>query len=324
MTILVPETLDERWQQSGEFLQVARDLGDPALLFDAAFVRGGTAWEAGDAEEADRMEELATTLAHDLREPRLIWQAGSMRVGRLISEGALPEAEALAADALELGRQANQAGEALVFFTENMFEIRRWQGRLAEMLDALREFAGSPAVDFGYSVTRYLYDAGERDRALSIYKKLKPVAVLPPRRDMLALPTLQSLAYLAARAADASYAAELYRTLLPLHAAFAHTTVAKPVGAHFLGMLAVVLGDLTAADAHFEEAMDAHSCCDAPLLLAETRLEAARAAAASGAWWTRGRALLEQTRVAGTAHEAVFLLEQCDELEGRMRTSTAT
>ena len=59
--------------------------------------------------------------------------------------------------------------------------------------------------------------------------------------------------------------------------AFANTTVTKPVGAHFLGMLATTLDDLDIAEAHFEAALAAHEQAGAPLLAAETQLEWARA-----------------------------------------------
>jgi hypothetical protein len=129
---------------------------------------------------------------------------------------------------------------------------------------------------------------------------------------MLAVPTLYNLAYLATRFRDLDYAAELYEQLVPYAELFAHTTVAKPVGAHFLGMLGAMLGR-PEAGRYFALASAAHAKCDAPLLLAETQCEIARAALPN-AQRAEIAALLEGPRATGVAHGASFLIRECEAL----------
>ncbi len=243
------------------------------LRFQAAFQRSGTAVEAGDIDAADQMVDMARDLASRLRQPSLLWQAGFMETSQRILAGDLEGAERSAVDTLERGRRAQQEGEAFIFFTEQMLEIRRWQGRLPEMVDSIRDLAGVETIDFGYSLVRYLFDAGEEDAAATRYREFVERMQLPVRRDLLAATTLVNLAYLAARLRDAERIDQLRETLAPFAGVFPSTTVAKPVGAHFLGMLAAASGDVAGAEGLFRTAVAAHQRARAPLLLAETRLE---------------------------------------------------
>lgn len=313
MTIPAPDTLTERLALSAELLELGEELGDPAITFDTAFSYSGTAWEVGDVPTINHMEEIAAALAVDLRQPRLEWQASFMRTARRLLEGALEEAEKNAELTLELGRRAGLVGEAFIFYTEQMLEIRRWQHRLGSVIADYRDLAGNDSIDFGYSLTRYLYDSGECDAARTAYDGIMERLELPPRRDMLAITTLYNVGYLAARFGDVARAPAIYDALLPYGSTFTSTTVARPVGHHLLGMLASTTGDSGLACRHFEAATRAHADARAPLLLAETQLEHARVLVeAGGAELVR---LVESVRATATAHGAVFLLLGCDEVD---------
>jgi DNA-binding SARP family transcriptional activator len=312
MTIPAPDTLEERLALAAELLELGEQLGDPAITFDTAFSYSGTAWEVGDVATINHMEEIATALAGELRQPRLEWQASFMRTARRLLEGALEEAERSAALTLELGQRAGQ-DEAFIFYTEQILEIRRWQHRLAEVIDDFRELAGNDAIDFGYSLTRCLYDSGEHDAARVAYDAIMQRLQLPPRRDMLATTTLYNVAYLAARFGDDARAPSIYDALLPYADAYTSTTVPRPVGHHFLGMLASTSGDVDLARRHFVAAARAHSDAAAPLLLAETRLEHARLLAGTGGDELAG--LVDSVRAAAIGHRAAFLGFGCDEID---------
>jgi hypothetical protein len=260
------------------------------------------------------MVELAGQLAKQLNQPNLLFHASLMRTSRRILEGALDEAEQRAHATFDLGQRANQGGEAVIFFSELLLEIRRWQGRLPEMLDDIRDLAGLAGVDFGYSLIRYLYDAGERELAIERYNDVMQQMQLPPRRDLLAGATLCHLAYLAARAADAPNCARLYESLAPLAGTFANTTVAKPVTEHFLGMLSVALNDHDAAERSFSIAVEAHEKIRAPLLIAETQVEWARLLVDSDRGSERVATLLRAAGDTAKAYASVFLQRQINEL----------
>ena len=319
MTIPAPDTRDERLAQCAELRTLAEDLGDPAIGFDSAFAYSGTAWEVGDISAMNEMEEIATALAADLRQPRLEWQASFMRTARRLFEGELDAAERMAAETLALGRRAGQDGEAFIFYTEQVLEIRRWQGRLGELVGDFRDLAGVEGFDFGYSLTRYLYDAGEVTSARAVYDASIQKLPLPPRRDMLSMTTLYNVAYLAARFGAVQHARVVYDALFPFAPAFTSTTVPKPVGAHYLGMLASTFGDLERADRHFHDATLAHETARAPLLLAETKLEYARLLVGAKPAPAECAQLLNSIRAVATPAGARFLLLGCDEIEGSVR-----
>jgi len=197
-----------------------------------------------------------------------------------------------------------------------MLEIRRWQDRLGEMLEGFRELAGVDGVDFGYSLVRYLYDAGEEDAAAECYESVMRRLRLPPRRDMLTATTLGNLAYLAARVGDSERAGSIYDVLAPFGGAFATTTVAKPVGLHYLGMLASTTGREDIAEDHFAAALAMHERAQAPLLVAETQLEWAKLLLI-GADVDRASGLLDAVQSSAAFHRARFLARRCSELSAR-------
>jgi tetratricopeptide (TPR) repeat protein len=313
MTIAAPDTLSERIANCEELLALANDLGDPAISFQAAWARSPTAVESGDARAVDEMVRVASEVAEDLGQPVLRWQASFMRSARLILRGRLDEAEQLATETRALGERANQQMESEIFYNEQLLEIRRWQDRLPEVIGALRELAGVEGIDFGYALTRYLYDAGEHEEAADRYRSVVEHFVLPPRRDLLAGPVLCNLGYLAARLGDQDRMPELFDALLPLASSFANTTVAKPVGAHFLGMLASARGEDDEAERYFVAAAAAHAAAETPLLRAETLLEHARLAARTGAR-ARRDTLLGAAREIASQHGALMIVRGCAEL----------
>ena len=190
------------------------------------------------------MEEVATALAAELRQPRLEWQASFMRAARRLYEGELDRAERTAEQTLELGRRAGQDGEAFIFYNEQILEIRRWQApprrarsrpgpargqrRLRLRLRAhalrVRRRRGRRRPDGVHGedpAARAPTAAGHAGAGDDVQRGL-------PRRP------------LRRRRARASV---VYRALEPYASAFTSTTVAKPVGAHHLGMLASMLGE---------------------------------------------------------------------------------
>ena len=182
------------------------------------------------------------------------------------------------------------------------------------MLGEFRDLAGVDGVDFGYSLIRYLYDAGEHDDAITRYREIMRRIEFPLPHDLLVGATLCNLAYVAARAGDAAEAERIYEALSPLAGQFANTTVAKPITEHFLGMLAAVGGDAATAERQFDVALEAHFAARAPLHAAETQLEWARLLASTGDDQDRVAGLTSAVCETARSHGAVFLQQRLSEL----------
>jgi DNA-binding SARP family transcriptional activator len=316
MTILAPDTLGERTANCYELLGLAEEVQDEIIRFDAAFHRGGTALEAGDADAANDMVEVAARVADRLRQPRLLWRARLMQTAQAVFRGALDDADYFAAEAVEVGRRAGQGSEAFLFYTEQLLEIRRWQGRLEEHLGQLKPFAGQANWDFGYAITRYLYEAGDVQGALQIYRDAVSEDFLPLRRDMLVAPSLYNLSFLAARDGDVATAEGLFEALRPFADSFANTTIAKPVGWHYLGLLAATMGKIEAAEPYLRKAIGVHDIVGAPLFRAESEIELARVLL-DGGRDDDAEELLTSARVTAEARGSALLARQCDALATR-------
>jgi hypothetical protein len=87
---------------------------------------------------------------------------------------------------------------------------------------------------------------------------------------------LYNLALMATREGDRETAEGLYEALRPFADAFANTTVAKPVGWHYLGMLAATMGRIDDAESDLRRAIAIHDMVGAPLFRAESEIELAR------------------------------------------------
>ena len=102
--------------------------------------------ELGDVTGADAQIAAASQLAEALHRPLYLWWTSVFRCTRAQLDGDFERAEQLAQEALAIG-QRGEAENATHVFAQSMFNIRREQGRLAEVEEAVRGFVSLyPAV----------------------------------------------------------------------------------------------------------------------------------------------------------------------------------
>ena len=134
-----PENTEERLAVAAELRDVAEETGDPELELQ------GAAWtiidlmELGDIDGVDIQIAAVSKLADALHRPIWLWWAGLFRATRALLDGRFDEAERLAQETLAIG-QRGQAENALHYYAQCMYSIRREQGRLAEVEGAVRNF----------------------------------------------------------------------------------------------------------------------------------------------------------------------------------------
>ena len=148
VTLLAPETLDERRKNASEAIAAAELLRDPLARFYAYHWRGYASVETGDIADARAWVTREREIADRFRQPTALWLARADEANLAIVDGELDVADRLSASALELGR--NSEPDALACYTAQRASIAFESGRLAELVPRARrggagEIRASPA-----------------------------------------------------------------------------------------------------------------------------------------------------------------------------------
>jgi tetratricopeptide (TPR) repeat protein len=246
----------------------------------------GHAWlivdllENGDLEAVDAQMQAFEQLAEQVRQPLYEWQGGVWRAMRALLSGDVTKAERLAERALATGARTEQV-TAAQYYGIQLLEIRREQGRMAELEPALRQTLEQFPNRLAYraALAILLTEAGRPDEARVEVGRLT-VAEVPEDLDWLL--TMSLLGDVCADLGDTGRAREIYELLLP----YESTNIVIGFAAACEGPAARVLGRLAAltdgpAESHFDRARELAERLKAPLLVA--RVERDRAQALGGA-----------------------------------------
>jgi len=287
-----------------ELETVADRLQDPALAFWAAIWGFQMALQVGDIVWFNAALESAGARAAELNQPFLEWCSAMTRATQSLVHGRLDEAEENALRCFEIGHSAGIPDASYVFGAQR-FWILHERGRLEELIPTLSKATARPDPNAlsraAFAVA--LAELGRADEARAVIDDLAAdgFASLPSNYSALYGLTLAAAGCAAARHVEA--AATLTDRLGPHRGLVAHGgAVATGSVDHFLGLLAVTLGDLDEAEIHFREAARIHESFGAPTWLARTRLEWARMLLTRGATGDdhRARSLLEQALTTAT------------------------
>jgi hypothetical protein len=279
-SLLCTDQVVERLALAEELVGLGARTRDPRSLLDGHLLRGAARLELGD-----RAGFVADAAALAALGERLHWWiatrlATAFEVVVAVAEGRLGEAEQLVESSLAGSTNPNDfAG-----YASQLFLVRREQGRGAELVPAveavLAETPGLVAMRAALAVA--LLEAGQHDRARDVLGALVGDDLGAVPRDQTWMASLALLAEVATVLGD-EHAARLVRRELELHRG--HLAVAVDgfvcFGAvdRYVGMLAAVAGDWTAASAALTDALALEEAVGAPAWAARTREWAARVAA---------------------------------------------
>lgn len=271
----VPDLLQERLANTAELLAVAESVPDPALVAEAQVLRGRTALEAGEVEEADRCFAAADLLSAGLGQPALRFRVAYNLAGRAIAAGRLPEAQRYLVEARELGRLTALA-DIHWFVSWQQCVLSLEQGCLDDEvvrpLEEIRRESRVPVMDSLLAVAAC--ELGREDQARTALEGLDST---PVPFDIYWLATMMNWATVAAHVGDAIHADRLEAALRPYAGRVTPLSPAPtPSVAHHLGLLATALGRYDEAERCFREATAIHERIAAPHRVARTRLEWAR------------------------------------------------
>jgi tetratricopeptide (TPR) repeat protein len=236
--------------------------------------------ELGDVEAVRRELQAYTNLAEELQQPFYLWNVTILRTTWALLTGRFGEAEQLIQEGLALG-QRTQTPNAFLIFGIQLFGLRREQGRLQEIEDAVKGFVDRyPAIPAWRTVLAFLY--GELNRAAEAQNEFERLAVnkfadLP--RDQQWLPGMALLAQTAAFLHDTQRAQMVYELLVLYADRVAVVGSANDCYgsvSRYLGILASTMSRWDDAVGHFTAALATNTQMGARPFVAHTQYEYAR------------------------------------------------
>jgi DNA-binding CsgD family transcriptional regulator/tetratricopeptide (TPR) repeat protein len=262
-----------------EARDIASELGDWETETEAAGWRVPTLVALCDLEAAQAEVGLLEAMAGHTRQPFTDHIAAQYGSALALCAGELDEAERLARRSRDWGELLSGRAVSGTFGIQ-MFGVRREQGRLAEMAPALRVLAADPerVGPWRPGLAVVLVELGMESEARH---ELAVIAAegIDRYRPSLWLGSLTYLTDAAAALGDRRMAALVYPELLPFagtNVMIGHLVACQGSADRYLGMLAATLGDATAAERHFELAIERNRQMGAPTWLAHTACEYGR------------------------------------------------
>ena len=258
-----PGHVSERRRTAADLLEVARNLDDRhlaarALMFDAVALL-----DAGELLSADRAFDDLREFMVPLRDRYLEWILAGYVAGRATRTGDLASAGDLADNAFSVATAAG-ADDAPIAYGAQLFALRREQGRLRELEDAVVRFADEyPHIPAWRAGLALLYaESGRADAAAATAATLLRNGLCEVPRDYLWATTLALLSETCAGLGDGEAACALYGLLEPFKTEALVTgqgTAFWGLVEHHLGILAATMGRHDEARTSLEAAVRRHA-----------------------------------------------------------------
>ncbi len=273
--------LQARTEVSTEMLTLARQIGNLELELQAHAWLVVDLLERGDRDAVDAQMEAFAAGADRLRQPLYEWTSIMWRAMRAQLAGALDRADALASEALAAGGPS-EAVTSSQYHAIQVLAIRRDQGRMGELEAAARRLVADnperPA--WRAALANLLCEEGRLEEAREEFERLAAHDFEDVPRDLDWMIAITLLSDVCADLGDAERAALLYAKLEPyadLNVVIGLAAVCLGSAASFLGKLAATMGLAERAAEHFERALVANTELLAPVCLARTQVDYARA-----------------------------------------------
>lgn len=273
-----PNTQDARLSLTREVLQIAQRTGEVEFVSVAYFLHLGALAERGAIEELDLALSPTGALLSAFpwleRERHVAW----FRCLRAMIDGQADRAEKLADAAFEIAREQGDPDAQSVWIAQ--LAIIRWmQGRVVELEPAFlhaRQTAPHEPI-WAVSLAWMWLQQGRKSAARALIATIAPISELPVDRNWLA--TACILAVVAAELGERTIAASVRDALLPYEDRLVTMglgittwgTVSRPIA-----LVALALGDVDAAIAHYRRAVTVTARFGAHPWLAEAQIELAR------------------------------------------------
>ncbi|HEY2258680.1 MAG TPA: AAA family ATPase [Solirubrobacteraceae bacterium] len=309
-----PGHLERRLADSTQLLRAAREAGDMELTLQ------GHAWlvvdlmESGDPAAVDAQIDAFTAGANKLRQPLFLWNAAVWRAMRSLLAGHLDQADVLASAALNSGLRP-EGVTAPQYYAAQLLAIRREQSRLPELEPTLRQLVASNPRRMAWraGLATLLCDTGRLEEAQRELDAVAAEGFGSLAQDGDWMTTITLLADVAAELGDADRARAIYDVLAPYQRAnvvIGLAAVCLGAATRYVGRLALAMGERDHAIELLERAIERNRVLTAPIHLAHTQLDYARALGSG----LRVKALLEAASGTARELELPFVLARAERL----------
>jgi class 3 adenylate cyclase/tetratricopeptide (TPR) repeat protein len=282
LSFLTPTTVksvtesNARIARIDELMRLSADINDDdargrALSFDVY-----VSTELGNRARANRAVEGLEELGTLRQRLHVLWLARMAQAMMAILDGRFTTAEALAGEALHLGRQTHGT-EVEGLYGMQMFTIRREQSRLSEVAPIIKHFIEENPDEStwlpGFALVAV--DLGYRDAAQRRLSELARTGFAMPL-DARRSASLSFISEVAVSLGDTEAAQTIYDLMLvykDMTITAGVATVCFGAASRYLGMLSVALGDFKKAVKHFEHALEMNTASGSRPWLAHTQAE---------------------------------------------------
>jgi DNA-binding winged helix-turn-helix (wHTH) protein len=287
------DALSRRESLLREGIAAAERAGDARLRGVLSMSHHEIALEYGDRDVMDRERDIRSAFAERSTEPFVRWTNAQTTSIHHFLDGALADAEATAAEALDIGVATGQP-EAFFGYAGQIFQIRRAQGRLAEVAPALRQIIQEhPSLQVFQAGLAYVWcELGREPEARALAEHLDVSPGAAPQFWSTALMLWAEVCHRLALTEPAARLAPILHGWREQVASTGATTEGSI--AYGLGRTLATVGRVQEASVAYELALTVNSRLRAPLFVARTQL--AHAQALSGTEPHRARAMAVEAR----------------------------
>jgi hypothetical protein len=275
-TISAPENAGERLAATTELLEIAADVGDPAMASRALSLRFKASLELADVSEAERSLMRNQSVVAELGQPVLTWSVMHHDAALQILRCAAG-AETKANMAREFGASI---GQPEIFSQAHQFSLALDQGRLGDVAEWFRHAAERTKSPFMASIYAHIQvETGQTETAVRLLEDMAGTGFAHPMNNVAWLGYMIECAWLCARLGRVDGVPLLRSKLEPYAGQLVVGAFAGWIAgcvSHYLGLLCTTTGDWEHADSYFADAAATHERIAAPSWLARTRLEWAR------------------------------------------------
>jgi tetratricopeptide (TPR) repeat protein len=301
--IWIAGTARDRLPIAAEVAGLAERTGDQEVLLEARLLAATDRLELADPGFRAELDEFLR-LAEASRQPRFRYAALARRAMLALLAGRLAEAERLIGQAEVLGAECGEPGVRDVRYDQG-WDLLTAQGRLGELGGTLPEMFPDPeSVEARGSRALILLAAGARAEAAKVVAPLLDAGPEATASERQRLHGLIHAAELSAALGVLPVAEQLYAALLPFQdetVVSGATITFKGAVAHYLGLLAAVLGQTGTATAHLERAVAVHDRLGAVVWSLRSRYQLATVRLAEPE--RRGAAISALAEVAAAARQ---------------------